>query len=509
MTHSKELRLRFPHGLGDCANWAQALLLWRTRGYNISVEFEDNKAWLWNALEYERCKKSDHPVEVPFYHPECFGNPEHDELRGNKTAWSLCAPPMPEIGTREALWNDLAAIRVDVRAKVGQIAREDASKFLKHLPEPIVLLHTHGSTTPEYKSIPDHLCLPIYNALLDELGGTLVLLDWDSRMPRLAHGRVRHISDDWGHIDLEQLAALMARAQLFIGVDSGPLHFAALVADLPILGLWTHHLPWHLALRPNSSTVHLMPHYAQNREHRWNWHLVEWSDSQRKPEAGPDPSDVAKWARLLLGTPRFFEKSKQGPDLVFQHLINCLRSRTPTNSRADRDLTVSYALERLQDRKHPFIVETGCVRSFDDWGAGYFGYIIASWLWHRGGGQLISVDNDQEKLSIAQQILRPFQQCVELVHSDSVQWLAGNQRPLDLLYLDALDTEHALHAEYCLEEIKAAASGLTKQSLVLIDDTPWDRGGWVGKGRLAVPWLLNRGWRIIQSGYQILLERPS
>ncbi len=37
------LRLHFGHGLGDCFNWARALVLWRRRGYRVQVKVE--AAW--------------------------------------------------------------------------------------------------------------------------------------------------------------------------------------------------------------------------------------------------------------------------------------------------------------------------------------------------------------------------------------------------------------------------------------------------------------------------------
>jgi hypothetical protein len=378
---------------------------------------------------------------------------------------------------------------------------------IKGLPEPIILLHTHGSTWPESKSVPDRSCLPLYDGLLDELNGSLVLLDWDYRVPRLAHGRVRHLKADWGHIGLEQLAALMVEADLLIGVDSGPLHYAALFPEIRTLGLWTRHLPWQLALRPNSNTGHLVPHRAQNPEHRWPWHLLEWMDPCREPEAGPERDEIVHWARALLSAPRFLPGRDRALDLVFQNLVWQMRAQTPLSARADRDITIACALERLAGRREPLIVETGCIRSSEDWGAGYFGYVMGSWLWQRGGGHLISIDNNPEHLAIARGLLDRFGQFIDLVHEDSVAWLRRNERPIDLLYLDSLDTDHPRHAEHGLDETMAAAGGLNGTSLVLIDDTPWDSGGWKGKGRLAVPWLLAHGWRIVKAGYQVLLER--
>ena len=184
-----------------------------------------------------------------------------------------------------------------------------------------------------------------------------------------------------------------------------------------------------------------------------------------------------------------------------------LESRSSSAVQYDRDVTVSRALERLAVRPQPLVVETGCVRSPEDWGAGYFGYVVGAWLCKRRGGHLISIDNNLEHLATARHLLQHFAGFVELVHEDSAAWLRRNGRPVDLLYLDSLDTDDPRHAEHCLDEAVAAAPALKAGSLLLIDDTPWDSGGWTGKGRRAVPWLLEHGWRIVEGGYQTLLER--
>ena len=60
--------------------------------------------------------------------------------------------------------------------------------------------------------------------------------------------------------------------------------------------------------------------------------------------------------------------------------------------------------------------------------------------------------------------------------------------------------------EHCLSEVQAALPHLGADAKILIDDTPAAKRG---KGRLAVPWLLEHGWRIAVNGYQILLERTT
>ena len=41
----------------------------------------------------------------------------------------------------------------------------------------------------------------------------------------------------------------------------------------------------------------------------------------------------------------------------------------------------------------------------------------------------------------------------------------------------------------------------------MFDDTPWQNGAFAGKGAKAVPWLLDQGWRVLYSGYQVILAK--
>src|SRR2546421_12508 len=97
------LNLGFGHGLGDCSNFSKALLLWKKRGFDIGIETHDNKAWLWRFLGFGPSHLSEAVVPVPFGHPPDFNFSSADEVQGNKTAWNLFLPPMPNIGERASL----------------------------------------------------------------------------------------------------------------------------------------------------------------------------------------------------------------------------------------------------------------------------------------------------------------------------------------------------------------------------------------------------------------------
>ena len=92
-----------------------------------------------------------------------------------------------------------------------------------------------------------------------------------------------------------------------------------------------------------------------------------------------------------------------------------------------------------------------------------------------------------------------------LAATDSVAWLKGGSEPIDLLYLDSLDADEARCAEHGLAEIQAAYPRLRSSSLVACDDTVYRANAFHGKGAYVVPWLIERGWRILFSGHQTIL----
>jgi hypothetical protein len=190
--------------------------------------------------------------------------------------------------------------------------------------------------------------------------------------------------------------------------------------------------------------------------------------------------------------------------------------------------TMRRALELLAERGGKTIVETGCARMKDDWGAGMSTLIFADWC-SRHDAHLYSVDIGKENLQTARRIvgdaLSPF---VTFIESDSVEWLCQvGDASVDLVYLDSLDypyvellnahgyqmaPENAIaelwemtedrvldeHGEiirecqvHCLEEIIAADHALKDISVVLIDDQNFPGGG---KPRLANLYLEGAGW---------------
>ncbi len=259
---------------------------------------------------------------------------------------------MPAIGDRESLWQELCQVDLEGCAtpyvQAGDIRKAEC--FLQGLPRPIVLLHTNGTNFPERKNLPASTASNLYRALLEQCDGTVVLLDWDYRVPLLAHGRIRHLKRDGGGSGLGELAALMSQSALLIGVDSGPYHFSSLT-HIPTLGVFHDHYPWSVGL-PRSKTVNMTRGdglRALNTTRRLPWNVVEYRG--RLPEA----EDIAHHAMRMLQGPRY--GIPLGRDIMLQQWVRdwCAGQAA---SFTDRHKTLDFLLRQCVQRfSEPTLVE--------------------------------------------------------------------------------------------------------------------------------------------------------
>lgn len=563
----RDLPLRFNHGLGDCVHFAHMLQLAKQDGYAPRVHYEQNKQAVWDAAGIPYCADSSVPYH-DFKYLTDFNRPHPSpDYSAAKVAGCFC-DPLPPLGPIADVWERLCAVDLS-QSLYTTITPDDAAaaaKFCDGLPRPIILLHTHGTNWQAAKNLSNETTLDLYHRLLDGMPGSLVLLDWDNRVPLLASSRIRHIKQDWGHLTINQLAALyreishpsprplaaecppasplplagevglsgpgegLAPGGLLIGVDSGPYHLTAMT-DLPAIGIFTGHYPSCVTLARSRSAVmtrDAASYQPVNQARRSRWSILEY------PTAQPPAAAIATHALRMLAGPRYLtDPARIGRDVMLQQWVrDWLRQRTNLSPRADRDQTMDWLLQEctrrfasprrtdcqsvhvptdqpadgLAIRPTPTIVETGCCRSREDWSAGYSTYLLGCYLDGLGCGHLNTVDLAPDRLATARDLCQPWSSRITYHASDSVAWLAGSPDPIDVLYLDSLDADSPGHAEHCLAEVKAAESRLHAASILAIDDTVWS-GGWKGKGAAAIPYLLANGWRIAASGYQVMLVR--
>lgn len=173
--------------------------------------------------------------------------------------------------------------------------------------------------------------------------------------------------------------------------------------------------------------------------------------------------------------------------------------------RADTFAAILDYLGRLEG-KQTTIIETGCVRMENDWGAGQSTLIFDTVSLHTES-RFISIDNNPESCQFARRLCHSPN--TEVVNSDSVQYLsrlASKKSPtIDILYLDSLDVDWndphpaALHH---LHELCAAMPLLRSGSMVVVDDHQ-DSQGRSGKSKYVEGHMESIGAETVFTGRQI------
>ena len=510
-------RFRFQHGLGDASYFAHLIPLYLRRGHQVEVECTPDKRLIFEAAG-AKVIDGRAPAEHPWGYPPGGTHDGHGRFwQGSKIGHNISEPPLPNLGPKGELWDELCASRIEIRPHLSPTVLETARNLLARLPQPVVLFHQKGNTGQARKSLSDAVTTAFYEQFLDRCEGSLILLDWDQRVPRLASYRVRHLSD-FGECPLDLLLALMTEADLLIGVDSGPLHLSRFT-NIPTIGIWQpgHYAATYTLPRPEQLNVVLAGHTRLwNKFKRIPWNLVE------HPGLEFDAEQLAELTRRMLAAPRYLrvpprnaQTLGQGPtlaqDVQLQQFVRefCrCRGTSSLSHHWDRQRSIDVLLQEAGRRfTAPRIVETGTIRSEEDFsGAGFFTYVAGAFV-QRQGGTLHSVDLSPDNVAFSRAWTAVFGDAVTVHRADSIAFLKTFEEPIDVLYLDSLDTTEPRHAEHCQQELAAALRNLHEQSLICIDDTPFQAGAFIGKGATAVPWLLNHDWRILYAGYQVVLER--
>jgi hypothetical protein len=497
----------FPHGLGDCVYFAHQLPLYQRRGHEVRVQCNPDKRCLFPAPFLAENSQPQPAAKVAWNHAQTLeGLDDTNHWQANKAFANISVAPMPDIGLPEAaLWEEFARVRIDLRDRIPASAKETVSTYFSELEKPVILLHTKGNSFQQAKSVPDALAVEIYREIIDQTGGTLILLDWDNRVPHIAHGRIKHLTDDWKRLSVEELLAAVHQADLVVGIDSGPLHLCR-YTDTPSVGLWFsgHHPAKYSLPRERQANITLKKNATNGNKHtRWFYNIIEEQGDQIRA------STVGRVCRQMLEPPCYLSDELPGKEVVLRHWIkDWTRSGISRESTfVDRDVSFDLMLRHLRDLERPRIVETGCIRAEEDWrGAGFSTYLLGAFVSVRKG-KLDSVDLDPKNAGFARKWTRIFGETVSVHVQDSLAYFASRSEPADLLYLDSWDTTLPGHAEHGLREIQAASHLLHSRTVVVYDDTSLLAGKWRGKGSLGVPWMLSHGWKVVHSGHQTVLVR--
>lgn len=185
---------------------------------------------------------------------------------------------------------------------------------------------------------------------------------------------------------------------------------------------------------------------------------------------------------------------------------NPLRGRLSFHDK--RYATFRRAIQLMEERGARVLVETGTARGGENnfEGDGGSTIIFADWA-SKHDAYLYSVDIDKRAIEEAKQATTSFSKSVGLLQIDSVKLLQQFPGKIDFLYLDSFDFEVSNpkpSQEHHLKEIKAAYDKLTNQSVVMIDDCALPEGG---KGKEVIAFLLDKGWIILEEGYQVIMVK--
>ena len=179
-----------------------------------------------------------------------------------------------------------------------------------------------------------------------------------------------------------------------------------------------------------------------------------------------------------------------------------------------RNGSFTKVLEILNETyNHPIIiVETGCIRNTTEESKFGDGWSTLNWEYYakQTNSKVYVVDIDENHINQSKKIV-PYSEYVEYTKDDSIHYLIGFDKKIDLLFIDSFDycgDEENIKAchNHSLNEIKAAWNKLQENCFVLIDDVFNDQ--WAGKGELSIPYLLENGFKLVYYiDSQVLLRR--
>ena len=171
--------------------------------------------------------------------------------------------------------------------------------------------------------------------------------------------------------------------------------------------------------------------------------------------------------------------------------------------------TFKIALNLFKQFGGKNIVETGCVREHQDYGAGYSTVLFAEYA-KEEGATFESIEISAENIEKAKKELAGLVVKVGFWKGDSHEVLKNWQSPIDLLYLDSLDCdpeneEISVKAQqHQYHELELAYPNLSKRAIVLLDDNYFKNGG---KTRLTKEFLKEKGFICIMDYEQSLWIR--
>lgn len=274
----KRVLLRFPHGLGDAVQLTSVLLHLRALRphWMIDVEAKPGAASLFSGLArrvFVTGRQAFVADDYDLVHTLAWEEPSEAYRDSPSTKAERCLREVFSIAPQPQ-W-------CRYHVGIGSAAMERARTYLQSIAPfsetgmpgrfRVVVMHYQGNSARRRKNVDEQAMRAAVDSAV-KLGYVTVLLDFETPprsgllrepLPHWPVGAVVSPGGDhplWqglGTGDGETLAALIAQAALFVGIDSGPAHIAG-ATNTPSVVIWTGHHPIHyFGLAEN--TLHLVP----------------------------------------------------------------------------------------------------------------------------------------------------------------------------------------------------------------------------------------------------------
>jgi len=260
--------LEFRHGLGDLIQLSIVLKHLRHANPSASIDVvcDDNKVRSYCGLErrrfgfhHARWKQGgwDQVINLSFpdFAGDAHGFPSSKVYRCLTEVIRI--EPQPELFVYSLVIGEEARRRAArYLAQITGRADDSPGKF------PVVIIHYQGTSSRMQKDLTHENAAALANAARMR-GRVPVVLDLEKLSPVVDQSTVfsplngHPMWQELGHADPETLGALIDQAEVFVGVDSGPLHVAACTRT-PSIGVWTHHHPTRF-FDFSSNVLHLVP----------------------------------------------------------------------------------------------------------------------------------------------------------------------------------------------------------------------------------------------------------
>ncbi len=174
--------------------------------------------------------------------------------------------------------------------------------------------------------------------------------------------------------------------------------------------------------------------------------------------------------------------------------------------------TFKKAFEMFHANGGKTIVETGCVRLPNDWGAGMSTFLFGEYA-KKFGAKVWTDDISQVNMDCCREVTKEFADYITYVVDDSLNFLREFPHEIDFLYLDSMDcplVDSPIDAgllqsqNHQLNEMNIALPKMSSLGIVLLDDNGFANGG---KTKLTKMFLKGEGWREVLGGQQSLWIR--